>query len=106
MEASGTNCILPDGSYCNLCCYLIIDDKLTDGTPLKNTLFNPCTNLENGACARYEERSHTCRNFDCQKASPALLKTLLTISHLYSLPCDNLPLQPSQKVDMYFRGNQ
>lgn len=96
---------MPDGSYCNLCCFLDIDDELKNGEPLKNTLYKPCENLVNGACNVYENRSDTCRAFDCQKASPSLLRTLHTIANLYCLNSDKLPAL-AVKQNHYFRAPQ
>lgn len=99
------NCILPNGSFCTLCCYLIIDDILQNGTPLRNELYHPCENLRNGKCVVYDKRSETCRMFNCQLARPSLLNTLYTIARLNSLPTDNLPAKPKSN-NHFFRGLQ
>lgn len=103
MTEQQPNCILPDGSFCTICCYLIIDDILRDGTPLRNQLHFPCMNMVGGECSRYDIRSETCREFNCHKASPSLLRTLYTIANMHSLPTDNLPPKPEAN-NFYFRG--
>lgn len=96
-------CILPDGSFCTLCCHLIISDVLKNGQMHENRLYQRCEHLADGSCNVYEHRSDTCRGFDCQNTRASLLQQLYTIANLFGLSKERLPDQPPRD-NKYFRG--
>jgi len=97
------HCTLPDGSFCTLCCHLIISDVLKNGVLHENRLYQRCEHLVDGSCNVYDERSDTCRGFDCQNTRASLLKQLYTIARLYGLNKERLPEEPPRD-NKYFRG--
>lgn len=97
------HCTLPDGTFCTLCCHLIISDVLKNGVLHENKLYQKCEHLINGSCEVYDERSNTCRGFDCRDSRFSLLQQLYTIARLYGLSKERLP-QELKRDDKYFRG--
>ena len=95
MNNESSRCILPDGTYCTLCCHLEFEDYLTDGTYVDNSIYQPCSYCsKTEGCFVYDKRPATCREFDCYKVDTGTLKTLYEIARYRNHPTSHLPQEP------------
>lgn len=95
MNNEPNKCILPDGTFCTICCQLEFAELLTDGTYVDNSVYQPCSYCSRTkGCSVHEIRPATCREFDCHNIDEGTLRTLYEIARYRNLPTSNLPQEP------------